>query len=252
LLDKIVERGSPAAANRTLALLSKMFSFAVSRSILDTSPCVSIPAPGKKGERDRVLSEDEIKLFWVQLESAPISDMAKLALRFVLVTSQRRGEVVAIKRTDVDQKKGWWTIPAEMAKNGLAHRVPLTFMAEEILEKAIELSDGSEWVFRSPKRNGHIQGHSIYNAIIVNKDHFKLDHFTPHDLRRTAASLMAGAGVNRLVISRLLNHTEGGITKIYDRYSYDKEKRQALELWSRKLQSIITGKPSGKIIPLKK
>ena len=63
-----------------------------------------------------------------------------------------------------------------------------------------------------------------------------------HDLRRTAASLMASGGVPRFVISRILNHSdEKDITSVYDRYSYDKEKREALEAWSRRLQVIVSG-----------
>jgi integrase len=63
--------------------------------------------------------------------------------------------------------------------------------------------------------------------------------FVPHDLRRTAASLMTGMGISRLVVSKILNHVERGITAVYDRYSYDKEKRQALEAWGLKLKTIV-------------
>ena len=62
---------------------------------------------------------------------------------------------------------------------------------------------------------------------------------TPHDLRRTAASHMTGMGVPRLTVSKILNHIESGITAVYDRHSYDQEKRQALDLWADKLRKII-------------
>jgi integrase len=61
-----------------------------------------------------------------------------------------------------------------------------------------------------------------------------------HDLRRTAASLMASGGVPRFVISRILNHSaDEDITSIYDRYSYHAEKREAMEFWNRQLTAIL-------------
>jgi len=75
--------------------------------------------------------------------------------------------------------------------------------------------------------------------------------FVPHDLRRTAASHMTSMGIPRLVVGKILNHVEPGVTKIYDRHSYDAEKRQALEVWGRKVMALVTGE-SGKVIPLQR
>jgi len=63
--------------------------------------------------------------------------------------------------------------------------------------------------------------------------------FVPHDLRRTAATFMTRMGISRLVVGKILNHVESGITKVYDRYSYDEEKREALALWGDKVAEII-------------
>ena len=71
----------------------------------------------------------------------------------------------------------------------------------------------------------------------------RLDDVTPHDLRRTAASGMASLGIARLVIAKVLNHVENGVTAIYDRHGYDNEKRHALEAWASQLESILSGKP---------
>ncbi|EKE01487.1 MAG: integrase family protein [uncultured bacterium] len=67
-----------------------------------------------------------------------------------------------------------------------------------------------------------------------------IKHFTPHDLRRTAASHMTASGVSRLVVSKLLNHVENSVTAIYDRHSYDKEKKQAMEMWGEKFRDIVS------------
>jgi integrase len=71
-----------------------------------------------------------------------------------------------------------------------------------------------------------------------------LDDVTPHDLRRTAASGMTSLGINRLTVSKILNHVETGVTAVYDRHGYDAEKRHALEVWATRLEEIITGKPA--------
>jgi integrase len=267
LIDEIVDRGSPIAANRTLRIIKKMFSFAVKRGVLDASPCMEIDAPAKENHRERVLTEDEIKMFWLGLENAKMSDGTKLALKLLLVTAQRKGEVTQADWAEIDLKKGWWTIPKEKSKNERTHRVPLSKMAIDILKQAKEFSGDSKWVFPSIKGRS-ITPRSISRAIRNNSkkkskgspkhtppygDFFKIDHFTPHDLRRTATSMMTGLGIPELDVSKVLNHAIQTVTsKHYNLYSYDNEKQTALRKWGRKLEAIISGKAQGKIIQLQK
>jgi integrase len=251
LLDSIADRGAKIQANRTLAVIRKMFNFALSRSILESSPCVAIVAPAKENRRDRVLDEKEIKTFWFGLEQASMSKGIQLALKLQLVTAQRKGEVAGAEWKDFDLEKGWWTIPGEKAKNGVSHRIPLTSLALNIIEEIKKLAGESNWLFPSPRGNGHITEPAIDHAVRNNSKEFSIDHFTPHDLRRTAASHMTSIGVSRLTVSKLLNHVESGVTAVYDRHSYDKEKRQALDSWSRKLENILFDK-KGKLLHLKK
>jgi integrase len=175
-----------------------------------------------------------------------------LALKLQLITAQRKGEVAGAEWVNFDLKGGWWTIPAEKSKNGFPHRVPLSPLAMETLNKLEELTGSSRWLFPSPRDGQHIAETSVDHAVRVNAEHFAIDHFTPHDLRRTSASMMTASGIQRLTVSKILNHVESGVTAVYDRHGYDKEKRQALETWERKLTSILTGKSSGKVIPLKR
>ena len=65
--------------------------------------------------------------------------------------------------------------------------------------------------------------------------------FVPHDLRRTGASYMTSMGIPRLTVQKILNHVESGVTSVYDRHSYDAEKRHALDAWASKLEQIIDG-----------
>lgn len=266
VIDKIVERGSPIAATRTLRIVKKMFSFAVSRGILDASPCVAIEPPAKEGHRERVLSVDEIKKFWDGLDNAVMAEGTKLVLKLLLVTGQRKGEVAKAEWSEIDMKKGWWTIPSEKTKNKRVHRVPLSGIAIDLLKKAKELAKDSKWVFPSVK-NQAITPRSISRAIRNNSmekpkghpkhkppygDFFKIEHFTPHDLRRTVATRMAESKIEEVNISKVLNHIVESVTgKHYNHYSYDKEKGQALEKWARELKSIIYGKQKRNVIAMR-
>ncbi|MEW8658462.1 MAG: integrase arm-type DNA-binding domain-containing protein [Candidatus Thiodiazotropha endolucinida] len=254
LLDGIVERGAPIQANRTLAVIRKMFNFAVSRDIVPSNPCLQVKAPASENQRDRVLSAEEIKLLWdalTKVDRKPGDDqemrvtMAKgtaLALQFQLLTAQRKGEVAAAEWSEIDLEGKLWTIPAEKSKNKLPHRVPLSPQAVSLLEQIKKESKESIWLFPSPRGQGkhHILETAIDHAARLNQEAIGIDHWVPHDLRRTAASMMTSIGISRLVVSRILNHVESGITAVYDRHSYDNEKRKALEAWSRKLGSILS------------
>lgn len=238
LLDEIASR-APIMANRTLALVRKMFNFAIEREWLETNPCHMVKPPGDEKQRDRVLSEDEIRLVWKALDGE--SPLIAALFRLRLLTAQRGGEVHGAAWAEFDLTRGWWTIPAERSKNGLAHRVPLSPQVVKILKAWRDPDDQSPWVFPSRKTGPHIAHAQKAIERIVRSSGVD---FRGHDLRRTAASLMVGAGVSRLVVSKILNHVETGVTAVYDRHSYDPEKRAALDFWGKRVDQIISGKRS--------
>lgn len=244
LLDGVVDRGSPVMANRLLALLRRMFAFAVERDILGATPCVLIKAPAKETPRDRVLSSTEIKTFWKGLEKARMAPQTRLALKLMLTTAQRRDEVVSAPWSEFDLFEGVWEIPAARSKNGHAHRVPLSPLTCDLLREVQELGGDSTWLFPSPKGNGPIDPAAVSHAIRNNLSEIGVDGMTPHDLRRTAASHMTELGIPRLVVSKVLGHSDGSITAVYDRFEYWPQKKQALEAWAARLEEIVSGKPA--------
>ncbi len=227
LVQAIARRGSPIAANRLRALLHKVYAFAAEQDIVDANPISHVPRPGVERRRDRVLTADEIRTFWNGLDGE-IPPMAA-ALRLRLVTAQRSKEVHDMRWSTVDFKTGWWTIPAEHSKNGLPHRIPLTEPALDILVPLANTANG-DLAFAGAR--GKRQRSEATARL-------GLSDFRGHDLRRTAASHMASAGVPRLVIGKVLNHAEPSVTAVYDRHSYDAEKRDALEIWARTLDTIL-------------
>ena len=233
LVEAIAERPAPIAANRIRALISKIFNFGISREMVEFNPCAQLERPAPERQRDRVLTDTEIRTFWTALDQEPLEIAAAFRLR--LVTAQRGVEVHNMRWANVDLDSRWWTVPASDAKNGLPHRVPLNNLAVDILTGLRErtASDASASIYVMTGARGPKQRAAVSNRL-------GLDDFRGHDLRRTAASRMASAGVPRLVVGKVLNHVEQGVTAVYDRHSYDREKRAALDAWARDLVTILT------------
>jgi integrase len=194
--------------------------------------------------RDRVLSEDEIKAFWTGIDRLPVEQATKLVLRLALLTGQRLDEIAGASLKELDFKRAVWTIPGERTKNGLTHAVPVSPLAAALFQEAkASASDG----YLFPSHSGRLRRRSISRALLRNSDALGIKKFTPHDLRRTVASQMAALGIDRVVTGKVLNHarvdrdTVTGM--IYDRHSYDAEKRRALERWAERLLDIIEGRP---------
>jgi integrase len=184
-----------------------------------------------------VLAEEEIRAVWKTLDGE--RPMIAALFRLRLLTAQRGGELHGARWEEMDLASGWWTIPAERSKNGLARRVPLSPQAVRVLKEWRPNVRDSPWVFPASRKGLHIAHaqKAIERIVEASKVEFR-----GHDLRRTAASLMVGAGVPRLVVSKILNHVETGVTAVYDRHSYDLEKRAALDFWGRRLEAIVRGR----------
>ncbi len=137
LLDGIVARNAPIMANNTFAVIRKMFNWAVEKGKLENTPCTGLKAPAPKVERDRALSETEIKTLWASLDRIDLNMSAenKRALKLILLTAQRPGEVIGLHTREIDGD--WWTLPAERSKNGREHRVYLAATVKDIIAEAI-------------------------------------------------------------------------------------------------------------------
>jgi integrase len=161
LLEGIVERGSPAMSNQTLKIVRKMFNFAVERDILQHTPCAGVKALAPNNSRERTLNETEIKLLWANLDTGIISDEIKRALKLILVTGQRPGEVIGMRKAEIDDR--WWTIPSERAKNGRAHRVFLTDLAVSLIGD----TKGKDFLFPCLHKNKvkQIEAHAVGVAV---------------------------------------------------------------------------------------
>jgi integrase len=257
LIDDVIKR-APITANRLQSVLVRMFNFAAERGILEHSPLAGMKKKPEQA-RQRVLADEEIRLLWSVLDlddkTMDVYRVSKLALKMILLSGQRPGEVCGMTWEEIDQE-GSWNIPAERRKVKIAQRIPLSSMSLEIIEQARIYSRESRFVFASPfKKNSHLMTHTLSKAIIRHWQEigFK-EPFTPHDLRRTLRTRLAEIGVDDVVAERVLGHKLQGIMAVYNRHGYDTEKRQALERWAKKLRQIVgLDEPdTGKIIQMRR
>jgi integrase len=262
LLDAIVDRGAPVSANRTYALLKQLFDWAAAKDLVPASPMAGIERPGgEESPRERILSADEIKAFWTKLADADMAEPTQIALKLLLVTAQRRGELTFAKWSHFDLDGKLWTIPVELLKTSHArrtkpgpHAVPLSPLALDLLRQMRELTGGGIYVLPAHvdrKKNRSYSERVLSRAVRENEDHFGTEHFTPHDLRRTAASFMTKLGIPRLHVEKVLNHSTGDIAEVYDRHDYLAEKRIALDRWGDHLLHILADK-NRSVVPLQK
>jgi integrase len=235
LLDPIAER-APIRANRILAVVRKMFAWAVERDLIELSPCLGVKKPSKEVSRSRVLSDSEIKTLWNGLCRTEIPRATQDALRFQLVTGQRIGEVLGAKWSEFDFKKSEWTIPGDRTKNGRANVVPLSSLALEIVKPLRQAQ--SDFVFPATDESKAIRIDVLTHSLARATASLELAHFTSHDLRRTAATRLASLGASRVVVEAILNHKDQSVGAIYDRHDYAGEKADALEQWASEIRRL--------------
>lgn len=253
LLEGIVDRGSPNQSLQVFKQIRRMFNFAVERDIIEYSPCAHVKALVPEKKKDRFLSTEEIKTFWDNLTACSMTDAMRRALLLILLTAQRPGEVIGAHSSEFDDC--WWTIPADRSKNKRAHLVYLTPLARGLFQNL-----GQGYLFPSPRGEKPIETNALAHALrrAIKRDpqtkerELPMEHFTPHDLRRTVATHLAAIGYTDEIIGAVLNHTRPGVTPIYNRHRYSLEKQQALEAWERKLLSIVYEEKPDNVIELRK
>lgn len=235
IMDAALERGASYQANRILATIRKLFNWCLERGIIEATPIAGLKAPTRELSRDRVLDDSEIRrvLKASRLDAYPFRQFVPL----LLATAQRRGELANMRWSELDLEARTWVIPAERAKNGKPHVVHLSDFALALLDEVPQFVD-CDFVFTTTRRSP-VSGFS--KALRWLHKHSETSDWHMHDLRRTAASGMARAGVAPYVVEKVLNHVSGtisGVAAVYNRYAYDAERCAALEKWGETLASL--------------
>jgi integrase len=254
ITDRLLQRGVNRMAKVVLSLTRQMFRFAVTRDLLESDPTALLSKKnigGANVERDRVLDEDEIKELAKKLPTANMSETATLAVWIVLATCCRIGELLKARWDHVDLERKCWRIPAQNSKNNREHTVYLSSFAVCHFTKLKELTGVGEWCFPASRKSDCLCSKTVTKQItdrqrsegLKNRSKqigaLKLSRgiWKPHDLRRTGATLMNALGVLPEVAERCLNHMEENkIKRIYQRYGYEAEMRQAWEKLGERLE----------------
>lgn len=260
--DALLTRGVARMAKLIFSLMRQMFRFAVDRDIIEFEPTAAIRKTkigGKDTERDRVLSEEEIRALVYQLPNAGMSYSAEAAVWLALSTCCRIGELMSAKWEHVDFERRTWWIPPENSKNGKGHTIYLSAFSLAYFQRLKELST-SPWVYPSrsgesavcPKTITKQLGDRQRPGLQPMKGRARADladtlvllggKWGPHDLRRTGATMMVALGVLPEVAERCLNHIEQNkVKRIYQRHSYENEMREAWRLLGERLELLTSG-----------
>jgi integrase len=261
IVDTQLARGVDRLAKMTLSLMRQMFRFAQDRDIIETDPTSTIRKAkiGKQDvERDRVLSEAEIRVLASKLPSARLTKTTECAVWIAIATGCRIGELLKAKWRDVDLDNGLWVIPPENSKNGEPLTIYLSAFAIQHFKALQSINHGTPWCYPDRKGKNHVCTKTIVKQLtdrqlaegkepMSNRSqhahalNLSGGRWTPHDLRRTAGTVMTALGVLPDIADKCLNHKEQNrIRRTYLRHSYEAEKREAWRLLGERLELLTS------------
>ena len=218
---------APIVANQVLASASAIFSWAIKQEILTANPCKLVDR-NPTTDRERVLSDAEVKLLWERLDPG---------LRLILLTGQRPGEVAAMQGDHIAD--GWWQMPGKPqgawpgTKNGRDHRVWLSEPAQALADVRRASGDKSGALLKQ----------------LVGE--LGIERVTPHDLRRTCLTWITRLGFGRDAMDRVANHRTSTVTDVYDRHGYADEDKRIMAAVARHVLSIVEGKGTSNVVSLR-
>ncbi|CAH1747502.1 conserved protein of unknown function [Thauera humireducens] len=263
-----VGKNSINVAELVFTALSEIFKHGLARHAVTTNPCAGISVAAICGKpeprRQRLkLSEAELRAMFAELSTIGVQNA--LAVKILLATCVRLGELARAEWDHIDLEAQTWFVPDENSKTGKGFTIPLVPAVVDWLKELKELACGSRFVLpaRQARRTVNLGGDAPFEQRALNAMLHKLcdrldgkvRRFTPHDLRSSARSHLGALGVNILIAERCLNHSLGGLVAVYDQHDYLDERRSALAVWTDFLLACEADKawrPTGdNVIPLR-
>jgi integrase len=256
LLKRVEQERGQRSASLTRARLWTLYAWAMREGRLDINPVSGTREVAYDGRRERVLNGKEIASIWRAAcdhrALFPRGGNFGHVLRLLMLTGCRRREVTGMRWCELDDK-GNWTIPAERAKNGRAHTLPLPPAALAIIDEM----RGPRWDGRDWERDEYVfskrGGMNVNRTLAAVQKRVGFADWWIHDIRRTVATGMAEIGILPHVIECVLNHVSGfraGVAGVYNKASYEREMAQALQRWSEHVLALADGRAE-KVVPLR-
>lgn len=257
LLDDVAQR-APIVAREMLGDMRQMFNYAVKREYTESNPTDTLKRDdfGKKVERSRILTDAELRMLPGKLADAAMVDSNVAAIWIMLSTCCRVGEISQAEWMDVDLEAGTWRIPAANSKNAKEHTIYLSAFAVRQFEALRTMAEGSPWVLPAKWTDKHVCVKSLAKLIgdrqrgakpamscrthHTNALELPGGKWTPHDLRRTGATLMGELGIRPDIIERCLNHVQQNrLIRIYQRQALTAEQAEAWRLLGERLELLL-------------
>jgi integrase len=242
---------APMVANQVLAAVSAIYTWAVKEELAPVNPCKLLDRNPVKS-RERVLADSEVPLFWQAF--GDVESVVAHALRVILLTGQRPGEVAHMRREYL--RDGFWELPGEPiaaqgwpgTKNAQAHRVWLSAPVQAILAETGDTA-GTGFVFTGSRGNAVGKLDTAMRTICTK---LGAERATPHDLRRTFSTTVTGLGFGRDALNRVTNHKEGGIASVYDRHGYADENKHIMEATAAKIMALAGRVERENVVPIRR
>ncbi len=250
-LETIVDRGSPIHANKVLRTIKQMFNYAVSKGLLKYNPAIAIDAKtigGIETPRDRYLSYDEIKALWSYLDDTEkhrTHPATILGLKILLLTGVRTGSLIKAEWQEVDFNACLWTIPPEHLKLKKSearkpHKVHLTDFVKGLFMQLRDLTD-SQYII--PHKDGDKPANSKLFSRVINRSRGNIEgiteNFNVHDFRTTFSTSLAELGISPHITELALGHKLPKIMATYNKFEYLDERKEALTIWSDKIEMLV-------------
>lgn len=261
LIQKVMDRNAPTAANDVLSIMKRIFDYAIRRRHIMVNPAGAFKttdAGGYEESRDRWLTRTEIISFFQAMQLAKgFSRENELAIKLLLVLCCRKMELCAAPWSEFDLTNAVWHLSGERTKNGDDIDIPLPPAALEWLNELKILSCNSRWVLPSRAMKNRQLPHIAESTLPVAVGKIfrfmppDTHRFTVHDMRRTARTHLGMLGVDPIIAERCLNHRVQGIQGVYDRHHYFEERQRALCLWADLLVALENGGEYN-VTPIKK
>lgn len=253
VLDEIVAKGNSVTAGRTMAYARACYSWAEKRGMVPLNPFRNLPVSAATTERERVLSDDEVRDIWTAAAatSYPFGPFYQIAI----LTLQRREEVAGMRWSELSPDGATWLIPGARMKNGKPHDVHLSPPARQIL-RLLPRQDGQDLVFSTTGKtpiSGFSRAKKALDATVVMMRHGNggiggtsptLLPWRLHDFRRTGVSTLARLGIDSVVADKLLGHQATklrGVAAVYQRHNFADERARALETWAEHVLTLGKG-----------
>lgn len=250
ILDAVADRGFLREAEQQRQVLGTMMRWAQSQDYIATNPVDGLNCYSPGSVRDRTLSSDEVALLWSWLKPSNLQHHFCDILKLQLLLGSRCGEICGMKADEFNLQDFVWTLPPERSKNGKARAIPLVGLAREIITSRFEEArDDRLFVLELGNTPRSI---NVGNVLVQRRSEMPIEHFTSHDLRRTAATGMVELGIALDTVAAILGHQSSGsqtrtLVRHYVKTERLPEKERALAAWDARIRAVLGLSPDNVI-----